>query len=170
MFNKSDILVANKTSRNSPVIGGKAIVPKAVREHLELFCDKANTLILDFGAGKTAAHAEALKAAGWQVTAYEFGDNVDKRYHNPLALSQKYHIVYASNVINTQSDEKMARKTIGQIADVLKEGGKLFCNYPISPRKSLLCTGKIADLLFEEFNVVKRVGGSAQAPLWTCSN
>ncbi len=169
MFNQKDVEVANKTSRNSPAIGGKAIVPKYVREHLELFCEPEDTLILDFGAGKTAAHARALLNDGWYCTAHEFGANVDNRYHNPLALSHDYHIVYASNVLNVQSSERMARETIKQIADTLKDGGCFFTNYPRDPCKSCLHPDEMADLLFEQFTIIKRIGGSAQAPLWMCT-
>lgn len=169
MFNQADIEVANKTSRNSGAVGKNAIVPRFVRQHLELFFDKEDTMVLDFGAGKTAAHAQALLEDGFNVLAYEFGDNIDPRVHCELALMNKYDIVYASNVLNVQSGFDMARATIKQVADVVKEDGKFFCNFPASPRKSDISVDEMACLLLEEFIVVSRVGGTTSAPLWMCT-
>ena len=168
MFTQEDITIANKTSRTDGAVGVRAITPKFVRQHVELFYDKEDTTILDFGAGKRAAHARALLEIGFLVTAYEFGDNVDIRYHNELALMQTYDIVYASNVLNVQSNLGMMRTTIQQIADVVKEDGIFFANYPASPRKSDLTVKEMMQLLLEQFNIVYRVGGTKAAPLWIC--
>jgi len=168
MFAQTDIEVANKTSRANGAVGKNAITPRFVREHVELFFDKEDTMILDFGAGKAAAHAQAMLADGFMVTAYEFGENIDPRVHNELALMQTYHIVYASNVLNVQSGFDMARATIKQVADVVKEDGKFFANFPSSPRKSDITPKEMLRLLLEQFFFVSRVGGTASAPLWMC--
>lgn len=169
MFAQEDIAVANKTSRNNGAVGKNAITPRYVREHVELFYDKEDTMILDFGAGKSAAHAQAMLSDGFLTTAYEFGENIDQRYHNELALMQMYDIVYASNVLNVQSGFAMARATIKQVADVVKEDGKFFANYPSSPRKSDMTPKEMVQLLLEQFNTVNRIGGSSSAPLWMCT-
>jgi len=168
MFAQEDIAVANKTSRANGAVGSRAITPKFVRQHVELFYDKEDTMILDFGAGKRAAHAQALLEIGFLVTAYEFGENIDPRVHNELALMQTYHIVYASNVLNVQSGFTMARATIKQVADVVKEDGVFFANYPASPRKSDITPKEMMQLLLEQFSTVYRVGGTTSAPLWQC--
>jgi hypothetical protein len=168
MFNQEDITVANKTSRNNGAVGRGAITPRWVRNWVNAVYEKADTMILDFGAGKAAAHAQAMLADGFMCTAYEFGDNVDKRFHNELALMQKYHIVYASNVLNVQSGFAMTRETLKQIADVLLDDGDFIANYPASPRKSDMTTGEMAQLLSEQFSTVSRVGGTPSAPLWLC--
>lgn len=168
MFAQEDIVVANKTSRANGAIGKNAITPRYVREHIELFFDKEDTMVLDFGAGKAAAHAQAMLADGFMVTAYEFGENIDPRVHNELALMQTYHIVYASNVLNVQSGFAMARATIKQVADVVKKDGKFFANFPSSPRKSDMTPKEMVQLLLEQFDTVERVGGTASAPLWVC--
>lgn len=168
MFNQADIEVANKTSRAIGAVGKNAITPRFVREHIELFYDKEDTMILDFGAGKAAAHAQAMLADGFMVTAYEFGSNIDPRVHNELALMQTYDIVYASNVLNVQSGIVMSRATIKQVADVVKENGMFFANYPASPRKSNISPNGMRALLIEQFNTVMLVGGTSSAPLWMC--
>jgi len=168
MFNQTDIEVSNKTSRANGAGGKNAIVPRYVREYLELFYDKEDTMVLDFGAGKAAAHAQAMLDDGWMVTAYEFGDNIDPRVHNELALMQQYDIVYASNVLNVQSGHDMAYTTIKQIADVVKENGVFFANFPASPRKSTINARGMEILLLEQFGAVYCVGGTASAPLWMC--
>jgi hypothetical protein len=168
MFAQEDIQVANKTSRANGAVGAKAIVPRHVRGFIESFYNKETTTVLDFGAGKTAAHAQALLADGWMVTAYEFGDNIDPRVHNELALMQTYDIVYASNVLNVQSNVEMARATIKQIVSVVKKSGHFFANFPSSPRKSDITSDEMADLLKEQFGAVYQVGGTKSAPLWTC--
>jgi len=169
MFKQTDIEVANKTSRNSGAVGKNAITPRFVREYLELFYDKEDATVLDFGAGKSAAHAQAMLADGWMVTAYEFGDNIDPRVHNELALMQKYDIVYASNVLNVQSGFDMARETIKQVAEVVKDDGRFYANFPQSPRKADITVSEMVQLLLEQFNTVQVLGGTKSAPVWICS-
>jgi len=165
MFNQADIETANATSRGKGFIGRNAVVPRAVRAMLD---SQYNTevMILDFGAGKEALHARALQEDGWACTAYEFGNNVDVRYHNELALMQQYDIVYASNVLNVQTCATMARHTISQIYDAVKEAGMFIANYPKSPRKSDITPKEMEQLLLERFKMVERVAGSAAAPCW----
>lgn len=166
MFNQEDIAVANATSRTNGAVGANAIVPRKVREWLGH--PDGETMVLDFGAGKHAAHAQAMLEDGHLVTAHEFGDNVDPRVHNELALMQMYDVAYASNVLNVQSSAAMARATIKQVADVVKEGGVFFANFPASPRKADIKPSQMVDLLLEQFSSVTRVGGSSSAPLWKC--
>jgi hypothetical protein len=168
MFKQEDIAVANATSRTNGAVGANALVPRAVREYLYDFNTKEGT-ILDFGAGKHAAHAQSLIAEGYQVLAHEFGDNIDPRVHCELALMNKYDVVYASNVLNVQSSIKMARATIAQVADVTLETGVFFANYPTSPRKSDITPKRMIQLLLEQFKNVIRVKGTASAPVWMCT-
>ncbi len=169
MFNPEDIGVANKTSRANGAVGSRAITPRYVREHLELFYDKETTTILDFGAGKAAAHARDLQADGWAVIAHEFGDNIDVRYHCELALMQKYDVVYASNVLNVQSGFGMIRASLFQVEEVLKQDGVFFANFPASPRKLQITVEQMEVMLLEHFSIVNRVGGTKSAPLWICT-
>lgn len=174
MFSAEEIAVANATSRNG--IGGKTpIVPRVVKSWVDFHYDKEDTMILDFGAGKKATEARQLLDEGYLVTAHEFGDNVDPRYHNELALMQKYHIVYASNVLNVQSNVNMLLETLDQMKDVMLDDGELFVNYPSSPRKAGLTVKQIEECLFMKFRFVERVGMigntpfSCSSPVWNCS-
>jgi len=170
MFNQSEIETANKTSRANGAIGANAIVPKFVLKHLELFFDKKDAKILDFGAGKQALHTRALRAKGWDCVAYEFGDNATE-YHSKDVLFDRFDIVFASNVLNVQSSGAMAYRTIKQLASVVTSpynDGKVFVNYPSSPRKSNLTTGDMKEMLLKHFREVSWVGGSRNAPIWTC--
>jgi len=173
MFNESEIEVANKTSRFTPAVGAKALVPLYVVLYADDIAQSSQAIrnsisILDFGAGKTAPHARELLQLGYCCIAHEFGNNSNIHYHDPFALTRKYEIVYASNVLNVQSSEAMLRKTIKQIADVVEANGVFFANYPLSPRKCTLQPDDVADILSEFFTTVYFEGGNASAPVWRC--
>ena len=99
---EEDIKVANLTSRNKGAVGEQAIVPKWIEENVN-----KKSSILDYGAGKSAQHTERLSNEGYNVTAYEFGDNVNPNIHDVNALDKKYDVVYASNVLNVQNSEEI---------------------------------------------------------------
>lgn len=122
---------ANKSGQiqRSGAVGAKAVVPKAVLKFA-----KPTDEILDFGSGKFATQAKMLNDQGLNVTAYDFGSNVDDEVHDSNALSRQYDIVYASNVLNVQGSEQMLKNTLDQIHGSLKPGGKFIFNFPMSPR------------------------------------
>lgn len=132
MFTPDEIKIANKTSRSTGAVGQKAIVPRLVAETVS---PEDNLTLLDFGAGKTAIHTQALREQGFNVTAYEFGDNINPKLHDINALKNKYDVIYASNVINVQSSEEMLQATINQIQGCMKLNSIVIVNYPTSPRK-----------------------------------
>ena len=158
------ITIANRTSRASGAVGKNALVPRVVRQYLAN-CDDDVT-ILDFGSGKKAIHAIALQNEGWNVTAWEFGDNIDSTIHDVNALDRKYDVVYASNVLNVQVDRNMMSWTLDQLADVTEH--VLFCNYPNSPRKSDLVAKDVENMLRKRFRVIEKVAGTNSAPVWKC--
>ena len=130
-FDREAVEIANRTSRSRGAVGAKAVTPRVVRN-----LAKKSDKILDFGAGKDAAHAEALRADGYDVTAHEFGSNVREGLHDPDALRHgPYSMAYASNVLNVQSSEAMLKKTLTQIHRALRNGGAFIGNFPGSPRK-----------------------------------
>ena len=158
-------------------VGAKAITPKYIEKTISK--DKS---ILDFGAGKDAAHAEQLKKKGYDVTAYEFGDNINPELHDINALSKKYDVVYASNVINTQGSERMLNATLEQISSSMDEGGKVILNFPLSPRKGAwlfqkgssleqkkLDIDNLEQVLGKYFKNIKRIGGGKYDPLYELS-
>ena len=153
---------ANRSSRTRGSVGKNAIVPRYVRE---TYADRKEIEILDFGAGKHAAHAQTLREAGFKVRAWEFGGNFDASLHNADALASTYDLVYASNVLNTQGDEEMLRETINQIADAVKDNGHLVANYPASPRYGGFTTDEIITALKARFREVTVLKGGKTAPL-----
>lgn len=168
MFNATEIKIANATSRSYGASARnkdgsiRAIVPKYVAEHI----NKADS-VLDFGAGKGAVHTKWLKEQGFNITAYDFGDNVIEGLHDKDALGKQYKVIMASNVLNVQSSYVMLYETLCQISDSLEPGGELICNYPSSPRKLDLTANEVKEVLkFICKGKVERVGGTSSAPLW----
>ena len=168
MFNEMEIKIANATSRS----GGasainkdgsiRAIVPKYVAEHI----NKEDS-ILDFGAGKGAVHTKWLREEGFNVTAYDFGDNIVEGLHDKNALRKQYKVIMASNVLNVSSSLNMLFETLNQINSSLEPGGEFICNYPASPRKMLLVANDLKEILQSIFKGrIERVGGTSSAPLW----
>ncbi len=163
-YSSDEIAIANSTSRASGAVGEKAIVPPYVAN-----IAKDGHTILDFGAGKAAAHAQRLKQHGLDVTAYEFGNNINPELHDKNALTRKYDIVYASNVLNVQSTPEMMQKTLETIRKVTKTNGVFVANFPAQPRKMpSLKPAELQDMLLKYFTTVQRVGGTGSAPMWMC--
>jgi 2-polyprenyl-3-methyl-5-hydroxy-6-metoxy-1,4-benzoquinol methylase len=163
-----EIKIANATSRTNGASARnkdgsiRAIVPKYVSEHIN-----KEESILDFGAGKGAVHTKWLREEGFNVTAYDFGDNVVDGLHDRDALSKQYKVITASNVLNVQSSLEMLLGTLKQIYDSLEPGGEFICNYPASPRKMVITASDLQNLLYNIFKGrIERVGGTASAPLW----
>lgn len=124
------ILAANKTSRAAGAVSAKAITPKYVLENIS-----KDSSILDFGAGSQALHSRMLKDNGFKnVTAYEFGNNINPKLHDVNALKRKYQVVFASNVLNTQGDDTMLNMTLKQISNSTEKNGRAIFNFPLEPR------------------------------------
>lgn len=150
-FTNEEIKIANETSRTSKkpgAIGTKPVVVSFV-EKIACFGD----FILDFGAGKYPLHALQLKDKGFHVKAYEFGNNFDPKYHDENALSFKYDIVYASNVLNVQSSHSMLTNTLLQVKSAMRANSIFIANYPAAPRKLNLSKKEIKSILLESFYV-----------------
>jgi hypothetical protein len=159
-YSPQEMETANRTSRGRGAIGAKAVTPRYVQG----IADPQHS-ILDYGAGRDAVHAQTLRDAGFNVTAHEFGSNANER-HDPQALERQYHLVYASNVLNTQSSPEMMARTLDQIRASVRPGGGFVGNYPVSPRKSGMTPKDVETLLKARFKNVKRAGGTSSAPLW----
>lgn len=141
----------------------RAIVPKYVYECI----DKEHS-ILDFGAGKHAIHTKWLRENGFNVTAWEFGDNFVDEAHDKNALDKQYQVVMASNVLNVNNSIEMLRKTLTQIYNCIIDGGALVCNYPAIPRKLGISANDLYLLILSVFKngQIIKVGGSSYSPLW----
>ncbi len=144
----------NATSRDSGAVGGsKALVPKHVRK----VASKGDS-ILDYGAGRNAAHTKSLKSSGHNVTAWEIGDNFQDGVHDKGALGKKYKVVFASNVLNVQPSKDKLMEVLREIKKVLQGGGTAIVNYPQEPRKSNVSTDQINSILENMFSSVEKVG------------
>lgn len=147
--------IANATSRGS-VFGQ---LPKLYRMPIP-----KRTSILDFGAGRDATGTKHLKKKGHNVTAYDFGANVNEN-HSRNALSRKYGVVLASNVLNVQSTPQALNRTLKQIRNAIAPNGYALANYPQSPRKLNLSGEQMRDRLARHFQV-EVVDGGLSAPIF----
>ena len=160
-YTSEEIKIANKTSRNSLAVGERAIVPRYVQLYI-----KKEQSILDFGAGKAAAHALRFKEKGYNITAYDFGGNCIEGLHDPNALSKKYDLVYASNVLNVQSTERMLDLTILQIKRVMNDPAIFIANYPLTPRKLNLNGKEMLKYLQLHFTSVEVINQDNSRPVF----
>lgn len=120
-FSNEEIAQVTKTARATGCIGEKAIIPRIVPD----FCTTGLERILDFGCGKHQIHVKQLLDEGLFVIGYDF--SIPESY---WTLEDKWEIIYASNVLNVQTDISMLRRTLRQISDILIPGGTFLCNYP----------------------------------------
>ncbi len=87
--------------------------------------------------------------------------------HDVRALSKKWDVVYASNVLNVQPSPPHLVGLVRTLASILKKGGTLVANYPPSPRKSGMTVAEVDRVLQRQFKEAVRVKG-VSAPTWIC--
>lgn len=146
-----DIEAMNKTSRPDDYT---SVTTKFIMGN---FSPNENLTFLDYGAGKKAIQTKKLIEAGYDVTAYEIGGNVTE-LHDVNALSKKYDVVFASNVLNVQRRMKRIEKMLSEMDACSKK--YIIMNYPSSPRKFIdhfinnrEMKGIIEQILGKEFQV-----------------
>ena len=138
LYAPEDVQTANDTQAIR-LAAADATVPKFVQQ-----IAKTGDRILDFGAGLPDSngklpHVEALRKKGHEVTAYDFGANVDPAVHDAKALSKRYDIVYGSNVMNVQATPSAFKTTLNQMIDATsRKGGQLVVNMPPEARRGFL--------------------------------
>jgi hypothetical protein len=127
--------------------------------------------ILDFGTGKKAIHAEALRTAGYDVTAYDF--EATTSIHDPDALTRTYDKVLASRVLNVQDSVAMLDLTIEQLRASVADEGHIIANFPTNPRYGaydhIEGRGAQVDFLQEKLSQyfeVQKIAGSRGSPIW----
>lgn len=162
-FTPEQIEIANKTCRVRGIVGANALVPRFVQGFLKsLEAASGGMAILDFGAGTEAIHARKLQVLfpNSDIIAHEFGANYRREVHDPYALRSNYYdIVYASNVLNVQSDEIMLVRTLRQIQKTLLEEGRFIFNFPTKPRKLTITTNRLIELVGVLIGPVHNEGG-----------
>ena len=141
------IAISNKTARKSNIGGVPAIVPSYVAEHVD-----KEAYILDFGCGPWMRHIEYLYDQGFKhVAGYEFGQNL-KDGMQLFLNSDRYEIVYASNVFNTHSDLSMMDSAILKIQNTLIRSGSFYFNFPNKPNYSGMSRADFLNLVKDIFN------------------
>ena len=158
VFNSGEVILANKSCRDGQFAKNRVVLD-VVRQYA-----KKSDLILDFGSGRYAMQASILKKEGYNVIAYDFGNNV-RHLHDVNALTRKYDVVYASNVLNVQSSIEMLNTTLEQIQSVVKKRGKVIFNYPKSPRYLDLNDEKINGIMVDHFEVIQY---NKSKHVWVC--
>ena len=149
-----------KANRSCKAANHRAVTPK----YIIASSDKKEK-ILDFGAGVKAYHSKQMFKMGFNITAYDFGENVTD-FHDEGALLRKYDTVFASNVLNIQSSTDMLNETLDQMWNAVKVGGRLVINYPTSPRYLKMSTQEMDSLLKKEFPYVKRIKFKKYTLIW----
>jgi len=166
-YDSDYVRAVNKTYRargaTSGASGARAIVPRIVTE---IIPKSAKTL--DFGAGTEAIHARNLRLLGYDVSAYDIGQNLDPSIHDKNALYKKWDSIYASNVMNVQPSRSALVNLIHLISGMLVQKGMFIGNYPSSPRKSDVSVAELESILSRHFSIVTRIKG-VSSPTWVCT-
>lgn len=102
--------------------------------------------VLDFGCGKGARHALALKAAGLaEVHPWDIGDN------SPGAgkPAGKYNLVILSNVLNVQPNSWDMTRVLKEAWSYVDKMGFMIMNYPKHPRHNWVTDSRVRELVHE---------------------
>lgn len=163
-YSQDNIKKMNSTSRARGSVGANAVVPKIVEQ-----IASPEDRILDLGSGKHAIHAQQLLQLGFDVVAFEIGNNYNPQLHDSCALNfYDYDIIYTSNVINVQTHIEHVQNLLEVVISHLKDGGKYVCNYPAEPRYLPGMTTRdfedMLKLLFYKVEKIKKVN----SPTWVC--
>jgi len=157
------IAMANRTVR----AWKKTVTSRAVEDYIT-----PESKVLDFGAGNKAVQTFILRDKGYNVTAYDFGNNAIKGIHDPDALKKKYDVIFASNVLNVQSSIDMFDITLNQIKEAMSQDTIFIANYTKNPRYLERMTGEkwggkrvVDEILSQHFSVIERIYDSPDKPV-----
>lgn len=162
MYTAKEMEIVNRTARSAGAVGRNAIVPRIVRQ----VASKQET-ILDFGSGPKAIHTMALREEGFQCYAFDIGYNAPENYVIITGenIFPQYSIVFASNVLNVQPQERHIKKTVETIHGLTSR--LAIVNYPKEPRKTTATPKDVQHILETYFPQINRIGSSS-APVWIC--
>jgi len=150
-YSAKQIEIMNRTARSKGAVANNP--PRCYRACLKHGLCK----VLDYGAGPIAKWTFWLINKGYDVVAYDIGENFNSSIHDSKALSRKYPVVIASNVLNVQPTKQLLKATIKELESLVKEDGVLIVNYPRTPRKAELETTEVQKVLGQVFNSTKLV-------------
>jgi hypothetical protein len=127
--------------------------------------------VLDYGAGPHLLHTNILRGKGFHVDAIDVGNNFVPGLHDPGVYKRKYHVIYASNVINVQPTIADIYTMLDQIVRMMNKGSTFICNYPTTPRDADLSVPEITTILKSVFGMVIRVEKyiDTSVPIFSCS-
>ena len=165
MFTSEEIRIANATyrSKGSSVFDKDGNVRSVVARFVANNINK-DAKILDFGCGREFIQGKYLTQLGFDVDAWDFGDN--KPQNCIEELHSVYDVVYASNVLNVISSLSMLMETLEQIYNCLKDGGVFIANYPKSPRKMIISDRDLETIIQAKFHGQASKIHGVSAPLW----
>lgn len=159
MPNKS---YADRVNRSySRTFSRRQFLPRILHKYI-----RKGERVLDFGAGPDAYGTMALRSQGFSVTAHDIGRNRVAGIHDPGAMKRKYHVIFASNVLNVQPSRLHVQSVISVVKSHLLTGGKFFCNFPESPRYNDYTVATIEKMLVAKFSMVQRI--SKHPVAWMC--
>lgn len=136
--------------------------------------------ILDFGSGKFAQQTQLLRQAGYNAVAYDkwaHDEGAEPGLHDKDALSRKYDVVMAGNVVNVQENRKDLAHLLNQIANAVHPAnGMAIVAFTADPRYDAFkgMTNEQANTSVEvslkrRFHQVDRHPmGKKNAPIWIC--
>ena len=161
-----EIKIANATYRRkgSSVFDKNGNIRSVVARFVESNIDK-DKKILDYGCGSEFIQGNHLRSIGFDVDGWDFGankpkDGVDK-------LERIYDVVYASNVLNVLSSTSMLMETLDEVYNCLKDGGVFIANYPAAPRKMIIDSRCLEEIIQKRFGGrISMVGGTTSTPIW----
>jgi hypothetical protein len=128
-MNEEETKLVNATARHAGVVGKNAVIPRYIINHPWMKGYK----ILDFGAGPKAIHTLMLRENGYDVDAYDIGDNKTDLHIDEEGKEEAYGLVFASNVLNVQPTLQALHETLAKIAWFTNELAVMNC--PPKPRK-----------------------------------
>lgn len=161
-----EIKIANATYRRkgSSVFDKDGNIRSVVARFVEKNIDK-DKRILDYGCGSEFIQGKHLMNLGFDVDGWDIGANKPK--NGVDKLEQIYDVVYASNVLNVLSSTSMLMETLDQIYGCLKDGGVFIANYPAAPRKMVINSRCMEEIIQNRFGGgISMVGGTSSTPIW----
>ena len=166
MFTQEEIKIANATcrSKGSSVFDKDGNVRSVVARFVASNVNK-DKKVLDFGCGSEFIQGKYLRSLGFNVDAWDFGDNTPNECIEVLK-DETYDVVYASNVLNVISSLPMLMETLEQIYKCIKDGGMFIANYPQSPRKMTMSEKEMRKIIEEKFNIEAQKISGVSSPMW----
>lgn len=161
-----EIKIANATYRRcgSSVFDKDGNIRSVVAKFVANNIDK-DKRILDYGCGSEFIQGNYLRQLGFNVDGWDIGANKPK--NGVDKLEQIYDVVYASNVLNVISSTSMLMETLDQIYNCLNDDGMFIANYPAAPRKMVIDSRCMEEIIQNRFGGgISVVGGTSSAPIW----